>query len=81
MLAVIQASRFECLSFDALSLFLNGFVTSELDVCGDDIVDAFVVALAVGDTSFRSLASRRRPSSTTEGRNHHIDRTTFLFAD
>ena len=43
----MQASRFECLSFDPFALFKNGFVTSEVDVGGCDVVDAFVVPLVI----------------------------------
>ena len=43
----MQASRLECLSFDPLSLFQNGFVASEVDVCGCDVVDALVIALVI----------------------------------
>ena len=43
----MQASRFECLSFDPFPLFQNGFVASKVDVGGCDVVQALVVALMV----------------------------------
>jgi len=43
----MQASRFECLSFDPFSLFQNGFVTSEVDVRRRDVVQALMTALMV----------------------------------
>ena len=43
----MQASRFECLSFDPFSLFQNGFVTAEVDVGRCDVVDALVIALVI----------------------------------
>jgi len=47
VLAVMQASRFKCLSFDPFALFWNGFVAPEVDVCGCDVVDALVVTLMI----------------------------------
>jgi hypothetical protein len=44
---VMQASRFECLSFDPFALFQNGFVPSEVDVGGCDVVDALVISLVI----------------------------------
>lgn len=41
----MQASRFECLSFDPFALFQNGFVTAKVDVGRCDVVDALVLAL------------------------------------
>ena len=43
----MQASRFECLSFDPFALFQNGFVAAEVDVSGCDVVDALMIALMV----------------------------------
>ena len=43
----MQASRFECLSFDPFALFQNGFVTAKVDVGRCDVVDALVVALMI----------------------------------
>ena len=43
----MQASRFECLSFDLFSFLQNGLVPSEVDVGGCDVVDALVLALVV----------------------------------
>ncbi len=43
----MQASRFECLSFDPFPLFQNGFVTSEVDVRRRDVVQALVITLMV----------------------------------
>ena len=43
----MQAPRFECLSFDPLPLFQNGFVASEVDVSGYDVVDALMEALMI----------------------------------
>jgi hypothetical protein len=43
----MQASRFERLSFDPFSLFQNGFVTTEVDICGRDVVQALVIALVI----------------------------------
>ncbi len=43
----MQASRFERLSFDPFALFQSGFVPSEVDVGGCDVVDALVVTLMV----------------------------------
>ena len=43
----MQASRFERLSFDPFALFQNGFVTSEVDVGGCDVVDALVILLMI----------------------------------
>jgi hypothetical protein len=43
----MQASRFECLSFDPFTLLQNGFVSSEVDVGRCDVVDALVIALVV----------------------------------
>jgi len=44
---VMQASRFECLSFDPFALFQNGFVTPEIDVGRCDVVDALVIPLMI----------------------------------
>lgn len=46
-LAVMQASRFERLSFDPFPLLQNGFVASEVDVGGCDVVQPLMVALMV----------------------------------
>ena len=43
----MQASRFECLSFDPFPLLQDGFVTPEVDVRRRDIVQALVEALMV----------------------------------
>jgi len=43
----MQAARFERLSFDPFPLLQNGFVTSEVDVGGCDVIQALVVALMV----------------------------------
>ena len=43
----MQASRFECLSFDPFPLLQDGFVTPEVDVRRRDVVQALVVALMV----------------------------------
>ena len=43
----MQASRFECLSFDPFAPLENGFVTSEVDVRRRDVVQALVEALMV----------------------------------
>ncbi len=43
----MQASRFECFSFDPFALFQNGFVAAEVDVCWCDAVDALVIALMI----------------------------------
>ncbi len=43
----MQASRFERLSFDPLSLLKNGFVPSEVDVGRCDVVQTLVEALMV----------------------------------
>ena len=43
----MQASRFECLSFDPFPLFLNSFVPTEVDVRRRDVVQAFVETLVV----------------------------------
>ena len=40
----MQASRFECLSFDPFPLFLNSFVPTEVDVRRRDVVQALMVA-------------------------------------
>ena len=45
--AVMQASRFECLSFDPFPLLQNGFIAAEVDVGGCDVVQALMVALVV----------------------------------
>ena len=42
-----QASRFDGLSFDPFSLSQNGFTTSEVDVSGREVLQAFVVAPVV----------------------------------
>jgi len=46
-LTVMQAPRFECLSFDPFSLLWSGFVTVEVDVRRRDVVQAFVETLVV----------------------------------
>lgn len=43
----MQASRFECLSFDPFPLLQNGFVTTEVDVGRRDVVQALVISLMV----------------------------------
>jgi hypothetical protein len=43
----MQASRFECLSFDPFPLLQDGFVASKVDVRRRDVVDALVIALVV----------------------------------
>ena len=43
----MQASRFECLSFNPFALFQNGFVASKVDVRRRDVVQALVEALMV----------------------------------
>ena len=40
----MQASRFECLSFDPFPLFLNSFVPTDVDVRRRDVVQALMVA-------------------------------------
>ena len=47
VLAVMQAPGFDCLPFDPFASFQNGFVTSEVDVRGCDVVDALVIALMI----------------------------------
>lgn len=47
MLAVMQASRFERLSFDPFTLLQNGFVPSEVDVGECDVVQALVIAMVI----------------------------------
>ena len=44
---MMQASRFECLSFDPFALLQNGFVTPKVNVSGCDVVDALVIALVI----------------------------------
>jgi hypothetical protein len=41
----MQASRFECLSFDPFSLFQNGLIAPEVDVRRCDVVQALVVVV------------------------------------
>lgn len=43
----MQASCLKRLTFDPFSLFQNGFVSTEVDVGGCDVVQALVVALVV----------------------------------
>ena len=42
---MMQASRFERLSFDPFPLFQNGLVAAEVDVGGCDVAQVFAVAL------------------------------------
>jgi len=42
---VMQASCFECLSFDPFSFQQDDFVTLEVDVVGRHVVEAFVISL------------------------------------
>ena len=44
---MVQAPRFQCLSFDPFPLFQNGFVVPEVDVGRRDVVQALVVALMI----------------------------------
>ncbi len=43
----MQAARFERLLFDPFSLLSNGFVPSEVDICGCDVVEALVISQMV----------------------------------
>ena len=43
----MQASRFECLSFDPFPLLQDGFIAAKVDVGGCDVVQALVVSLVV----------------------------------
>ncbi len=43
----MQASRFEFLPFDPLSLFQNGLVTAEVDIGWYDVVQALVISLMI----------------------------------
>jgi hypothetical protein len=43
----MQASRFECLSFDPFTLLQDGFISPEVDVRRRDVVQALVEALMV----------------------------------
>jgi hypothetical protein len=43
----MQASRFECLSFDPFPLLQNGFVATEVNIGWRYVVQALVVALVV----------------------------------
>lgn len=61
----MQASRFECLSFDPFALLWNSFVASEVDVSGCDLVDALVIPLVivVVDEGFGSELQGHRVTS------------------
>ena len=43
----MQASCFECLSFDPFSFQQDDFVTLEVDVGGRHVVEAFVISLVI----------------------------------
>ena len=44
---MMQASCFECLSFDPFSFQQDDFVTPEVDVGGRHVVEAFVISLVI----------------------------------
>ena len=44
---MVQASRFECLSFDLFALFINDFGSSKIDVRWRDVFLAVVIALMI----------------------------------
>lgn len=46
-LSVVQAALLECLSFEPFPSLKDGFVTPEVDVGGDDVVDAHVIPLMI----------------------------------
>ena len=46
-LAVMQASAFDSLSFDSISLFQDGLAPSEVDIGRGQILDALVIAVVV----------------------------------
>ena len=59
----MQASRFECLSFDPFPLLQDGFIAAKVDVGGCDVVQALVVAMMIvvidkGLEFIRQTASR-----------------------
>ena len=43
----MQASRFECPSFDPFPLLQDGFIAAEVDVGGRDVVQALVEAMMI----------------------------------
>ena len=44
---MLQATLLDCLFLDLLPFPENGFVATEVDVCGCDVVQALVVTLVV----------------------------------
>ena len=46
-LAVMQASAFDSLSFDSISLFQDGLAPSEVDIGRGQIIDTLVIAVVV----------------------------------